>query len=123
MNGQSRWSRILVVVGLIAMLIGAVDPLEGSLVILLGTGMVALGAVLGQSRHRRLLSWSLVLVAVGVGAMWGLSAFGGIGGESGHSIWWGLLVVPYPVGWILGVIGAVRRLREASTTSVPADMQ
>lgn len=33
------------------MLIGAVDPLEGSLVILLGTSMVALGAVLGKSQH------------------------------------------------------------------------
>ncbi len=104
------------------MLIGAVDPLEGSLVILLGTSMVALGAVLGKSQHRRLLSWSLVLVTVGVGAMWGLSAFGGIGGESGHSILWGLVVLTYPVGWILGLIGAVRRLREASKTSVPADM-
>ncbi len=104
------------------MLIGAVDPLEGSLVILLGTGMVALGAVLSKSQHRRLLSWSLILVAVGVGAMWGLSAFGGIGGESGHSILWGLVVLPYPIGWVLGLIGAVRSLREASKTSVPADM-
>ncbi len=123
MNGRSRWSRILVVVGLIAMLIGAVDPLEGSLVILPGAGMVALGALLGNSRHRRFLSWSFVLVAVGVGALWGLSALGGIGGESGHSIWWGLVLLPYPVGWIMGLIGAIGRLREASRTSVIADLR
>jgi len=55
MKGATRWSRILVIVGLVAMLIGAIDPLEGSLVILPGTGMVALGALLGNSRHRKLL--------------------------------------------------------------------
>jgi hypothetical protein len=118
MDGRSRWSRLLVVVGLAAMLIGAVDPLEGSLVILPGTGLVALGALLGNSRYRKLLSWSLVLVAAGVGALWGLSALGGIGGSSGRSNWWGLVLLPYPVGWIMGLVGAIRRLREASRTPV-----
>jgi hypothetical protein len=121
MKGRNRWSRILVVVGLIAMLVGAVDPLEGSLVILPGTGMVTLGALLGNSRHRRLLSWSFVLVAVGIGMLWGLSALGGIGGKSGRSIWWVLVLLPYPVGWIMGLIGAIRGLRETPETSVLAD--
>jgi len=35
---------------------------------------------------------------VGVGALWFLSSLGGIGGKSGHSIWWGLLILPYPTG-------------------------
>ena len=112
MNAGSRWSRILVVVGLAAMLIGAVDPLEGSLVVLPGAGMVALGARLGKSRHRTFLACSLVLVAVGVGALWGLSALGGFGGSSGRSNGWGLVLLPYPVGWIMGLIGAVRTWRE-----------
>jgi hypothetical protein len=103
------------------MLIGAVDPLEGSLVILPGTGMVALGALLGNSRHRTLLSWSFVMVAVGVGALWGLSALGGFGGSSGRSNWWGLVLLPYPIGWIMGLVGAIRRLREGSRTSVLPD--
>jgi hypothetical protein len=113
MNGATRWSRILVIAGLAAMLIGALDPLEGSLVILPGTGMVALGALLGKSRHRTLLSWSFVLVAVGVGALWGLSAIGGFGGRTGRSYWWGLMLLPYLIGWIMGLVGAIRRLREA----------
>jgi hypothetical protein len=121
MKRRNRWSRILVVVGLIAMCVGVVDPLEGSLIILPGTGMVALGALLGNSRHRNLLAWSFVLVAVGVGLLWGLSALGGLGGESGRSIWWGLVLLPYPVGWVMGVIGAIRRLREIPKTSVLAD--
>jgi hypothetical protein len=113
MNGATRWSRILVIAGLAAMLIGALDPLEGSLVILPGTGMVALGALLGKSRHRTLLSWSFVLVAVGVGALWGLSAIGGFGGRTGRSYWCGLMLLPYLIGWIMGLVGAIRRLREA----------
>jgi apolipoprotein N-acyltransferase len=123
MNKNSRWSRILVIVGLVAMAIGAIDPLEGSLVILAGTGLVALGALIGNSRHRILLNWSFILVAVGVGALWGLSALGGFGGQSGRSNWWVLILLPYPVGWIMGLVGAIRRLREGSKRSVPSTAQ
>ena len=121
MNRAGRLSRILVIVGLVAMLIGAVDPLEGSLVILVGTGVVLLGALLGKSRHRVFLFCSLVLVAIGVGALWGLSALGGLGGNTGRSNWWGLVLLPYPVGRIMGLVGAIRRLREASRGSAPSD--
>ena len=43
MNSRRLWSRILKVGGGIAMLLGTVDPLEGSPLILLGSGLVALG--------------------------------------------------------------------------------
>jgi hypothetical protein len=115
-----RWSRILVVVGLVAILVGAADPLEGSLVILPGTGLLALAAWLGNSRHRRLLYWSCALVATGVGAMWGMSAVGGLGGSTGRSMWWAVLLLPYPAGWIMALVGAIRRLREAPDASVPS---
>ncbi len=112
-NKPGRWWRILLIAGLVAMLLGAADPLEGSLVILPGSGMVALGALLGKTRHRGFLAWAFVFVAVGVGVMWGLSAIGGIGGSTGRSLWWVLLLVPYAVGWVMGLVGAVRTLREA----------
>ena len=120
MNEPGRWSRILVIVGLVAMVIGAFDPLEGSLVILPGAGLVALGALLGHSQHRMLLYWAFVLVAVGVGTLWGLSALGGFGGNSGRSNWWAVLLLPYPVGWIMGLVGAIWRLREGPGRSVPS---
>lgn len=115
-----RWSRILVVVGLVAILVGAADPLEGSLVILPGTGLLAFGAWLGNSRNRRLLYWAFALVAVGVGEVWGLSAVGGLGGSTGRSMWWAILLLPYPVGWVMALVGAIRRLREAPSLSVPS---
>ncbi len=107
MNARKFCSQVLVVVGLVAMLLGAFDPLEGSLLILPGSGLVALGALLGKNPQRRLFGAALVLLAVGVGAMFGLSAVGGVGGRSGHSMWWLLTVVPYPVGWLMGLGGVL----------------
>jgi len=40
-----------------------------------------------------------------VGAVWGLSAFGGIGGDTGRSMWLGLLILPYLIGWSMGIWG------------------
>jgi hypothetical protein len=106
-NSRSLWSRILIIVGSIAMLFGALDPMEGSVVILPGSGLVALGTFLGQS-ERRLITyrvWVFILIAIGVGAMWGLTWVGGIGGKSGHSMWWGVLILPYLIGWSMGIWG------------------
>ena len=75
------------------------------MLILLGSGLAALGALLGKNPQRGLLGVAFVLLAVGVGALFGLSAVGGVGGRSGHSMWWLLAVVPYPVGWIMGLGG------------------
>lgn len=94
------------------MFFGAIDPLEGSVVILAGSALVLLGMFLGQEQHRVLLYWSaaFVLIALGVAAMFALSAIGGIGGATGHSLWWGVLVLPYPVGWVMGVMNLLFRL-------------
>jgi hypothetical protein len=94
------------------MLVGALDPMEGSLAILPGSGMIALGLFVGKAERHLLLYWMwvFILIGVGVGAMFGLSAFGGIGGTTGRSMWWGVLVLPYPVGWIMGLVGAISAL-------------
>ena len=109
MKARAAWSRILLSVGGIAMLLGTVDPLEGSLLILPGSGLVALGMRLGKKPRRTLLywTWAFILIAVGVSAMFALSAIGGIGGKSGHSMWWGILMLPYPVGWLMALAGGI----------------
>ena len=107
MNTRTFLSRAMVVVGSIAMLVGAIDPMEGSLVILPGSGLVTLGTYLGQC-ERRLIAyrvWVFILIAFGVGAMWGLTMVGGFGGSSGRSNWWGVLILPYLIGWSVGIWG------------------
>ena len=107
MNSPIVWARVLLILGLTGMLIGAVDPLEGSLIILVGAGLVALAALLGKSRYRVLLCLAFALVAVGVTAMFVLSGFGGVGGDTGRSMWWAVVILPYPVGWFVGLTGAI----------------
>lgn len=109
MTSKALWSRILISVGGAAMLIGAIDPLEGSLLILPGSGLVALGVFLGTPDRRvvRYALWVFVLIFSGVAAMFTLSALGGVGGTSGVSIWWSILVLPYPVGWLMALVGAI----------------
>lgn len=109
---RNLWSRILAWAGFVLMVVGAIDPLEGSVIILPGVGMAAVGAAVGASRFRKLLAWAFGLVAAGVGLMFGMSALGGIGGDTGRSMWWALLLLPYPVGWVLAVAGSIRRLLE-----------
>ena len=107
LHARATWSSVLIVIGGIALVLGAVDPLEGSLIILPGSGLVALGTFLKQNGRRQFAFRVSVfaLVAVGVGALWGLSMAGGIGGKSGHSLWWALLILPYLVGWSLSIWG------------------
>ena len=112
MNPRLRWSAILKAVGGVAMLLGTLDPLEGSLLILPGSGLVALGMYLGGRDRRtvRYWTWAFILIAVGVGALFGLSAVGGIGGKDGNSMWWGLLLLPYLAGWLMAVAGGLAGL-------------
>ena len=108
MKARQLWSRIFIAVGTIAMLVGAVDPLEGSLVILPGTGLITFGTFLGNCERQLRVQWILILllIAFGVGALWGLGAFGLY---RGHSSWWKVLILPYPIGWIIGIVNLVFR--------------
>lgn len=107
MNTRERWAKILIIVGYIAMLVGALDPLEGSLAILPGSALVALGTILSQSERQWIArrSWGFGLIAFGVGALFATSAVGGLGGKSGHSLWWSVLLLPYLFGWLMGILG------------------
>jgi hypothetical protein len=112
MKSRTRWSYVLTLLGGVGMILGTVDPLEGSLLILPGSGLVALAMFLAKKDRRTVLywAWAFMLIALGVSAMFALSVFGGIGGRSGHSIWWGLLIIPYPAGWLMALAGAVAGL-------------
>ncbi len=98
-------AKILTIAGGIGLLVGGLDPLEGSVLILPGSGLLALGAWLGKE-ERRIISyrvWALILITIGFAAMWGLSAAGGFGGDSGRSMWWGALIAPMLIGWSMAL--------------------
>ena len=101
----ARW---MVLAGGILIIIGAVDPLEGSLLILPGAGMTASGLWLGAAERSVILFHWMVfcLIAVGIGALWALRFAGGFGGESGRTNAWGLLVMPYVIGLPLALVGS-----------------
>jgi hypothetical protein len=104
-------SKILGVVGLLAMLVGLLDPLEGSVGVVVGAALCAIGARIGCSRYTTVLYSGLILVTIGVAAMFAASTFGGIRRES--LVWWGLIIGGYPLGFFVGVTGAILRLIEA----------
>jgi hypothetical protein len=110
-NSRSLWSRILIVLGSIGMVVGAIGPMEGSLVILPGSGLVTLGTFLNNTERRLLIQWLCIfgLIAFGVGALFALGAWG-LGGKSEHSLCWGVLVLPYAAGWVMGIVSLLFRL-------------
>ena len=89
------------------MVVGAIDPMEGSLIILPGGLLFAFGGLLGREERRVVTYriWVAALITAGVGALWGSSMIGGFGGETGRSMWWGLIFLPYPIGWSMAVWG------------------
>jgi hypothetical protein len=97
------------VLGAIAMALGTLDPLEGSFIILPGSGLVALGTYLARKERGTVRYWvsAFFLIALGVGALVALSSVGGVGGRTGRSMWWLLLTLPYPLGWLMALIGGI----------------
>lgn len=174
---DNRGTRLLVVLGILLMLAGAADPLEGSVLIAAGSVLGALGVRLGGRPRRRaallgvaaigalslvfpvmailrkqpfiLVPFGLVALGVllllfgmwlgeralprlavasaafataGVTWMFVLSAMGGFGGDTGRPAWWALTLLPYPVGWALGLVCLGRVLRaggEAAARQAP----
>jgi hypothetical protein len=109
---HKRLSRVLILLGIVVIVAGCLDPMEGSVVILLGSGLVAAGAGHAHSRLRSSALWALVSIGIGVGALVVLSVLGGVGGKSGRSMLWLLVVVPYPLGAIATLILSMRMLRD-----------
>ncbi len=111
---RQQWARVLVIGGLVLMLLVIADPLEGSVLSIPGVLAVDGAAMLKRSRFRTQALWAAALVVLGVAALWILSAAGGFGGDTGRSRWWAVVLLPYPVGWLYGLLVAVRLLREGS---------
>jgi hypothetical protein len=88
-------------------LLGAVDPLEGSVAVVAGCLLVALHAWLSGSA-RVLVAYRTgvaVMAAVGVAVLWFISSRGGLGGPDGVPMTWAFLILPYPAALVAGFSG------------------
>lgn len=99
------WAPGLVFVGYVAIILGALDPFEGSIIVLFGAALLFIGSWLSEDDHRIITYRAavLALIATGIAALWTLSFFGGFGGNSGRSLWWALLILPYVFGWAMAI--------------------
>lgn len=113
----TKWSRGLLIAGLVLIGAGTLDPMEGSVLILVGAAVATGGALAGASAYSARLVLATFLIAVGVAALFGFSALGGIGGTSGRPLWWGVAILPYPLGWLLALISSIAALRHFRRTS------
>jgi hypothetical protein len=104
-------ARVLFPIGVVALVAGALDPLEGAVLILAGSGLVAFATWLrNQDRSQAIYrTWLFGMIALGILAMFVISHLGGVGGKSGRSMWWLLVMLPYPVGWLLEIANLIAR--------------
>jgi hypothetical protein len=104
MKEKIKWTRIIYITGIVLLIVGSIDPLEGSVLIASGSGLIALSTFLTNDRHRKIFTISFVLIVIGVIFLFYLSSLGGFGGKSELSWWWGALIIPYPIGWLTNIV-------------------
>jgi len=103
MKTKIKWTRVLYILGVIALILGVLDPLEGSVVIASGSMLVALTTFLTRDRYWKKFLLSFILILTGVFFMFYFSSLGGFGGNSSLSWWWATLILFYPVGWLITI--------------------
>lgn len=115
MNNTSKWLRIGFNIGVVLLVIGAIDPLEGSVVITAGSVLLAVVAWFLHDRHRKIFLTATLMILFGVFFLFYLSSLGGFGGSSSLPNWLGMLILPYPAGWLMIVVTlALRAFRKPS---------
>ncbi len=107
MKNQIKYYHILFTVGVIALIGGAIDPLEGSIVIACGSVLISISAYLKKDSFKKLFLISSLMIVFGVCFLFYLSSLGGFGGKSSLSWWWSLLIIPYLLGWLISVIALI----------------
>lgn len=110
MKEKISWTHILYMIGVGLLIAGALDPLEGSIVIAVGSLLLTLSTYLTRDRHWKIFLTSFLLIGIGVSFLYYLSQLGGIGGNSKLSWWYGLLMIPYPIGWLATIVLLIFRV-------------
>jgi drug/metabolite transporter (DMT)-like permease len=118
MKNKTTFTYVLFIIGVVSLCTGALDPMEGSLLIAAGSLLMTVASFLNRDRHRKLFLLFSLLIFFGVFFLFYFSSFGGFG-EGALSWWWGILVLPYPLAWlasiVLLIVRAFRKPAEASS--------
>lgn len=101
---NERILRIHYIIGVVALIIGAIDPLEGSVVISAGSVCLMLSTLLRKDRQRKTFFILFLMILSGIFFLFFFSSLGGGRGTSSLSWWWGLLILLYPTGWLLAMV-------------------
>jgi len=97
-----RLKAIIRICGITLLFLGTLDPMEGSILIALGALFLAWEAYQTKRQGTQLFLYSALGIVFGVAYLFWISSLGGFGGNtSGRSWWWGLGILPYPLGWLL----------------------
>jgi len=116
MRNKLNLKHAMFIFGIIALIVGAFDPLEGSVVIVIGIISLAWSAYLVHDRHWRIFMAACAMIIWGVIFLFYLSSLGGFGDKSTLSWWWGILILPYPIGWLITmttlVIRAIKTIKK-----------
>jgi hypothetical protein len=113
-KSKINWIRIAFIFGVVSLIIGVIDPLEGSVVIALGSMLLTFSTYMQNDPHWKGYLAGSVMILTGVSFLFYFSTKGGFG-ESAMSWWLGILVLPYPLGWLLSVILLILRIFKRQT--------
>lgn len=119
MKNVPHWTQLLYIAGIVLFILGSFDPMEGSVLIAIGSILIAIITRIKHDRHRKAFMGNALCIVLGVAFLFYLSYRGGFGGTSDLSLWWGILIIPYPLGWLLNVILLIRRIFEKQKKSNP----
>lgn len=103
MKTSFNWLRIAHIFGVVALILGIIDPLEGSILIALGSILLVFSAYLRNDPHWKIFLLSSALIITGVSFLFYFSSRGGFGGSTELSWWYGALILPYPLGWLIAI--------------------
>ncbi len=109
--------RYVYMTGIVAMVLGAADPMEGSLLIAAGAVMLAFSSHFRKERYSKIFLASALMILFGVFSLWFVSSLGGF--DPKREWWWLVFIVPYPIGWIVSIVTlVVKAVKKTRTVSV-----
>jgi len=112
MKKKNIWITLIHYSGIILIIAGVLDPLEGSIIITIGSILISTSLFLIKDSERKKFYLSTILILFGVFFMFYFSSLGGFGGNSKLSWWWALLILPYPIGWLLSIILLIKNWKK-----------